>query len=170
MRGFAWTWTLALSATATWSATAAYAETAPEPTPVVPLVDPGFRLDDQWPAPPPDLDEPLDQHMLDRVSEISNRAVRNVDMLSHQTVAVRIDARGQRAHLRFAAGSDHYLRFRMDEDIHIGDGEARIASRMDLTLHGRNLHIDVPDVEMLPDEYEGSHYVEVRVPLFERRW
>lgn len=136
----------------------------------VPLVDPGLRLDDAWPAPPPGQGLTLDQQIVDRMTELGNRAAAHIDVLSRDSMSLRIDGRHQRAHLRLLAGSPRYLSLRMDEDIHIADGKARVASRVDLDIHGHNLHLDLPDVEMVPSSYQGDHYVEVRLPLFERRW
>jgi hypothetical protein len=130
------------------------------------ICDPGVALDTTWPAPPPGVDLQIIDHM----SELGNRAARRIDSASHDTIGLHIDGRGQRAQLRLRAGTSRYLSLRMDEDIVVGDGKARIASRVDLGVAGHNLHVELPDVEMLPDAYEGNQYVEVRVPVYERRW
>jgi hypothetical protein len=134
------------------------------------LADPGLRLEDAWPEPPRGHDLQLDQQLLDRMTDLGNRAASHLELASRESVGLRIDGRHQRAHLRLLAGSARYLTLRMDEDIHVQDGVARVASRVDLDVHGHDVHVQLPDVEMLPDSYQGDHYVEVRVPLFERRW
>lgn len=138
--------------------------------PVVPMVDPGLRLEDAWPEPPRGNDLHLDQQLVDKMTEIGNDAGARLETASRQMVGLRIDGRHQRAHIRLLAGSPRYLTLRMDEDIHYQDGIARVASRLDLNIHGHDLRVQLPDVEMLPDAYQDSRYVEVRVPLFERRW
>lgn len=134
------------------------------------LSDAGLRLEDAWPAPPPSHRLALDQQLVDRVTELGNRAADRLDVLSHDTVGLRIDGRHQRAHLRLEAGAGHYLAFRMNEDIHLGHGTARIASVVDIDLHGHCVHLALPDVELAPTTYQSDRGVEVRVPLYERRW
>jgi hypothetical protein len=132
--------------------------------------DQEVALDDEWPAVPAGQGLSLDQQIVDRMTELGNRAADHIDVLSRDAVGLHIDGRHQRAHLRLTAGKARYLTLRMDEDIHIGDGMARVASHVDLGIGGHSLHLELPDFEMVPASYQGDRYVEVRLPLFERRW
>jgi hypothetical protein len=126
-------------------------------------------FDERWPE-PPRQDLQLDQQLVDRMTELGNRAAEHLELASRESVGLRIDGRHQSAHLRLLAGKARYLTLRMDEDIHVQDGVARVSSRVDLAVRGHSVHVDMPDVEVLPDAYQDSHYVEIRVPLYERRW
>ncbi len=136
----------------------------------VQLVDHGLRLEDAWPAPPPNHELSLDQQLVDRMTELGNRAAAHLDVLTRDSVGLRIDGRHQRAHLRLAGGAARYLTFCMNEDIHIADGKARVASVVDIDVHGHRVHLALPDVEMVPTSVQGDRGVEVRVPIYERRW
>ena len=116
----------------------------------VPLIDRGLRLEDAWPAPPPSPSLALDQQLVDRMTELGNRAAAHLDVLTRDAVGLRIDGRHQRAHLRLAGGAARYLTFFLNEDIHIADGKARVASVVDIGVYGHSVHLELPAVEMAP--------------------
>ena len=49
-------------------------------------------------------------------------------------------------------------------------GKARVQGRIDLGIGSHEFHLELPDVDMVPASYRGERGVEVRLPLFERRW
>src|SRR5262245_30824061 len=126
--------------------------------------------DNLWPRVPQDHSLSLEQQIEDRITEIGNELGTHLDLLSHDMVGLQVDGRGQRARLRVGAGNTRYLTFRMDSTWHFADGKARVATRFDLGVAGREVHLELPDFEMVPQSQFGERYVEVRLPLWERRF
>jgi hypothetical protein len=123
-----------------------------------------------WPRLPEDHSLSLEQQIEDRITEVGNQLGLHLGGLSHDMVGLEVDGRGQRARLRVGAGNVHYLTFKMDTIWHFADGKARVATRVDLGLAGRELHVELPDFEMVPTSYGSERYVELRLPLWERRF
>ena len=92
----------------------------------------------------------------------------HLDALSKETLTLRFDGRRRRAYVRLGGGETQYLTFRLASDVHFTDGLARISTRVDLSIAGRALHLELPEVEMTPTEYRGERGVVVRLPLLRR--
>ena len=45
-----------------------------------------------------------------------------------------------------------------------------ILDGFDLGIGTHQFHLELPDIDMVPSSYRGERGVEVRLPLFERRW
>ena len=126
--------------------------------------------DRMWPRVPADHSLSLEQQIEDRITEIGNELGTHLDVLSHDMVGLEVDGRGQRARLRVGGGDVHYLTFKMNSTWHFADGKARVATHLELGIAGRELHLELPDVEMVPQSYGNERYVELRLPLWERRF
>lgn len=112
----------------------------------------------------------LSQQITDQLTELGNFIGGHVNVLSDDMVALHFDGRSRRARMRFGIGEGSYLHFKLDTDWKFSAGKARIATRIDLGLGKHEWHLDLPDVEMLPANVYGDHGVEVRLPIFEKRW
>ena len=123
-----------------------------------------------WPKVPEDHSLSLEQQIEDRITEIGTELGTHLGGLSHDMVGLEVDGRGQRARLRVGGGNVHYLTFRMDTKWNFADGKARVATSLDLGLAGREIHVELPDVEMVPSTLGNENYVELRLPLWERRF
>lgn len=123
-------------------------------------------VDRAWPAVPEGHQLTLDQQIRDRISEIGNRLGQHLDTLSRDVVWLHVDGRTQRAYLRIGGGHTHYLNF----DVAFADGMARVATHVDLTVAGHQIDLKLPDFEMVPTSFNGERYVELRLPLLERRF
>ena len=64
-------------------------------------------------------------------------------------------------------GSD-VATFTFDSVVHFTNGMAKINAVFDVGIAGRVMHIELPEIEMLPTEYHGERGVELRVPVFRR--
>jgi hypothetical protein len=123
-----------------------------------------------WPAVPEGHELTLEQQIRDRISEIGNRFGRHLDALSRDVVVLHVDGRTQRAYLRVGGTGTHYLNFDIASDWYFADGMARVATRVDLTVAGHQIELKLPDFEMVPTTFNGERYVELRLPVLERRF
>lgn len=123
-----------------------------------------------WPKVPEDHSLSLEQQIEDRLTELGTEINGHLGGLSHELIGLEVDGRGQRARLRVGGGNVHYLTFRMDTRWHFADGKARVATSLDLGIAGREVHVELPDFEMVPQSVGNDRYVEVRLPLWERRF
>jgi hypothetical protein len=123
-----------------------------------------------WPAVPEGHQLTLDDQIRQRISEIGNRLGRRLDTLSRDVVVLHVDGRTQRAYLRVGGGGTHYLNFDVASSWYFADGMARVATRVDLSIAGHQIELKLPDFEMVPTSFNGERYVELRLPLLERRF
>jgi hypothetical protein len=128
----------------------------------------GSLYDRLWPRVPEGNQLTLSEQLQDRLTLLGNTLGYHLDALSHETLTLRFDGRRRRAYVRLGGGEAQYLTFRLASDVHFTDGLARITTRVDLSVAGRALHLELPEVEMTPTEYHGERGVVVRLPLLRR--
>ena len=139
------------------------------------VADQGSLYDRLWPRVPDAQGLTLEDTIIEHLSELGNKLGYHIDMLSSDMVALRVDGRRQRAYVRVGNASglgrgSKYLTFGFASDVLFTEGLARVATRIDLGIGGRTVHFELPEVEMVPAEYRGDRGVEVRLPLFRRRF
>lgn len=132
--------------------------------------DPPATALDLWPTVPDYHGLSLEDMIADHLSELGNMIGGNIDVLSHDMIGLHVDGRKQRARLRLGGGNVRYLAFRVDSDWLFANGKARITAHLDLGVAGREIHLRLPDMEMIPDNYHGTQLVQLNVPLLERRF
>jgi hypothetical protein len=123
-------------------------------------------LASRWPSVPEGYALSLEDQITDRLTLIGNALGHHLDLLSHDMVQLRVDARRRRAHLRLGGGDGEGLAVRLDGDIQFGDLNAHVCARLDVALRGHAVRLELPAFEMSPVSYRGDHGVELRVPLF----
>lgn len=121
-----------------------------------------------WPSIPSDKGLSLEDQITDRLTELGNLFGSHVDTLSKDLLALSVDGRRQRAKVRVGGGGERYLMFKIGGDVHFTDGLARVTARVDLGVAGRQLHLELPEFEVVPADYRGNYGVEVRLPLLRR--
>jgi hypothetical protein len=124
----------------------------------------------RWPAVPADHSLPVEDVMIDHLSDLGNRFGEHLDRLSHDIIGIHVDARGQRARLRLGGGNPHYLEFRVDSDWLFSEGRAHIDAKVELALAGHVLDVKLPAMDLSQDSFHGVQLVQVNVPLLERRF
>lgn len=123
-----------------------------------------------WPEVPAGRHLTLSDQITEQLTLLGNLVGYHVDVLSADLIAMRVDARRRRAYVRIGAGDERVLRLRIASDIHFTEGLARVTTRIDLRIRGRNLELELPEAEVVPASYRGDRGVEIRVPLFRRRF
>jgi hypothetical protein len=132
--------------------------------------DPAVLLTSRWPSIPEGHPLSLEDQITDRLTELGNALGHHLDLLSHDTFQLKVDARRRRAHLQLGGGDSAHLALRLDSDIQFDDANARVCARLDLALRGHAVSLELPPFEMSPVSYRGDHGVELRVPLFVQRF
>lgn len=123
-----------------------------------------------WPQVPDARRATFSQQLQDQLTELGNTLGYHASVLSHDMVGLTVDARRRRMHTRLGGGDDQMLSFRLASDIQFTEGLARINTKIDLSIRGRSFQLALPEMEMVPASYRGERGVEVRLPLFRRRW
>jgi hypothetical protein len=121
-----------------------------------------------WPRVPDGAHLTLSQQITDRLTVLGNTLGYHLDVLSKETLSLRFDGRRRRAFVRLGTGEAQYLTFRLASDVHFTEGLARITTRVDLSVAGHALRLELPELEMTPTEYHGERGVVVRLPLLRR--
>src|SRR5262249_1727671 len=138
--------------------------------PIAHAEDTTVALSERWHDVPPSQRLKLSQQITDHLTELGNFIGTQMNVLSDDMLGLTFDGRRSRARLRFGTGEGHYLRFTVDSDWHFTQGKARVAAKLALGIGDHQWHVELPDMEMLPASYAGERGVEIRLPLFERRW
>lgn len=123
-----------------------------------------------WPQIPDGHRLTLSQQIQDQLTELGNTIGHHASVLSGDLVGLTFDARRRRMQARLGGGDDQLLSFRLASDVQFTDGLARINTKIDLTFRGRSVKLELPEMEMVPASYRGERGVELRLPLFRRRW
>jgi hypothetical protein len=131
----------------------------------VAAADESALYDRLWPRVPDGTHLKLSEQITDRLTLLGNTVGYHLDVLSHETLSLRFDGRRRRAYVRLGGGESQYLTFRLASDVHFTDGLARISTHVNLSVAGRELNLQLPELEMTPTEYQGERGVVVRLPL-----
>lgn len=140
------------------------------PVALVSIAHADDRLDKLWPSLPADHAKPLEDVVVDNLSDLGNHFGDRLDTLSHDLIGLRIDGRGQRAHLRLGTGTGHYLSFKLDSDWLFSDDKARVNATVELGIGTHELELKLPPMDLTEQSYHGVDLVEVNIPLLERHF
>lgn len=135
-----------------------------------PAGEPALLLGDRWPSVPEGHGLSLEDQITDRLTQLGNELGRHLDLLSHDMFQLTVDGRHRHAHLRVGGGNPGMLAFRVDSEIQFDDINAHVHARIDLGFRGHAVSLELPAFEMSPAEYRGDHGVEVKLPLFVRKF
>jgi len=119
-----------------------------------------------WPAAPTAAQVSMGQQLTDAMSELGNQLGYHLDQLSMDKFALRFDGRQRRARFKLGMIDSQYATLKFDSVVHFTDGMAKISAVLDIGIAGHVMHIELPDVEMLPTEYHGERGVQLRLPLY----
>jgi hypothetical protein len=123
-----------------------------------------------WPRVPEGRHLKLSEQITDQLTELGNFMGQHMNALSHDVLAMTFDGRRRRAFVRIGGGDARFLEFTLASDVRFYDGKAQINARIDLTIAGNKMQLELPEMEMVPASYRGERGVEVRVPLFRRHF
>jgi hypothetical protein len=132
--------------------------------------DEGVLRASRWPSVPDGRGLSLEDQITERLTQLGNELGRHLDLLSHDTFQLTVDCRRRRARVRLGGGDSSLLAFHFAGDIQFDSTNARVDARIDLSFHGHLLHLELPTFEMSPAEYRGDYGVELRLPLFVRKF
>src|SRR3954470_20266854 len=118
--------------------------------------------DRMWPSVPTQRQLTMGEQLTDAMTELGNTLGYHLDQLSNDMLALRFDGRQRRARVKFGVVDSELATFGFDSVVHFSDGMARITAQLDLGIAGHVMHLELPDIEMLPTEYHGERGVELR--------
>lgn len=122
--------------------------------------------DKMWPTVPTSRQLTLSQQLTDAMTELGNQLGYHLDQLSMDRFALRFDGRQRRARVKLGMVDSDIATFKLDSVVHFTDGMAKISAVFDVGIAGHVMHIELPDIEMLPTEYHGERGVQLRVPVY----
>jgi hypothetical protein len=128
--------------------------------------DPAVLLASRWPSVPDGHALSLEDQIVDQLTQLGNTLGHHLDLLSHDMVQLRVDARRRHAHLLIGGGDSEGLALRLHSDILFDDLNAHVCARLDVALRGHMFQLELPAFDMSPVSYRGDHGIELRVPLF----
>ncbi len=128
--------------------------------------EPAMLLASRWPSVPDGHALTLEDQIVDQLTLLGNTFGHHLDLLSHDMVQLRVDARRRRAYLLIGGGDSEGLSLRLHGDIQFDDLNAHVCARLDVALRGHAFQLELPAFDMSPVSYRGDHGVELRVPLF----
>jgi hypothetical protein len=129
-----------------------------------------LALADRWRAVPAGQRLKLSQQITDELTELGNFLGTHINLLSDDILGMKFDGRNRYARIRLGTGEGELLRFRLDSDWYFMQGKARVQARLDIGIGTHQFHLELPDIDMVPASYRGERGVEIRLPIFERRW
>lgn len=159
------------SSTSSTSSTSATADALPAiPRSNEPPTSPSLN-ERLWYRAPSRQQRDLSAQIIDQLAELGNELGTHLDLLSMELLALRVDGSGRRVHLGVGAGeSGGYLSFHLGSEFHFIDGVAKVTTRIDLCIAGRDLALELPEMELAPTSYRGERGVEVRLPIIQKRF
>jgi hypothetical protein len=132
--------------------------------------DTAVLLASRWPAVPDGHGLSLEDQITDRLTLLGNELGRHLDLLSHDMFQLTVDGRRRHAHVHMGCGNDDLVGVQLDGDIQLEDSDAHIHARIDLGFRGHALRLELPDFVMSPAAFRGDYGVELRLPLFVRKF
>ena len=133
--------------------------------------DVSLSLDQLWPALPFHDQPSMSDQLADWMTTVGVHVDQHLTALSHDALEFRIDGRRQHYYLGVHAHSGSgRVSFAMNEDVHFVDAVACIRTHLQLEIGTHAVDLQLPDMELQPDELNGQRIVELRVPLLQRHW
>lgn len=112
----------------------------------------------------------ISERLKSNVTLLSEELGQHLSAMSLDTFSLRFDAHTNQGNVGVDLGDTENLSFKVDSDIAIRGGAARVKARLDLGIAGRRVSFDLPEFDMVPRSFEGKSYVELRLPLIERNF
>ncbi len=101
----------------------------------------------------------------DRVDFLSQTVAEHISNLSLDTMSMGFDSRRRKMWLGMDAGTPETLRLRINADVQFVRGYARVSTQIRLGSHGSEIHLRLPDIDLVPRSIAGKRTLEVRLPL-----
>ena len=129
-----------------------------------------FVFGERWREVPMSGGLKMEDRVAEHLSEFGNFIGGHMNVLSRDAFAMKFDGRRNRARMRLGTGDGQQLRFNIDTDWHFMQDKARAQPRLQLGIGRRDFKLELPNIDMATNDVYGQLAVEVRLPLFERRW
>lgn len=104
------------------------------------------------------------------LNQYSNEAAFQLSEMTLGMLDMRFDLKRKGAHLNLGGGDPESFRLRIDSNVLIGKGRARIQARLDLAIAGHRWAVEVPDLDLDTENVSGERAVMLSLPLIEGKF
>jgi len=102
-----------------------------------------------------------------RLNDYGNEAALQLGQLTMGLVQMRLDVLGRDARFNLGGGDPESFRLHLDSHVVVNQSTARVQSRIDLSVAGYGLALELPEFDMSTESVNGERAVAVRIPIFE---
>lgn len=121
------------------------------------------------PSEPP-KGESMKKRLEKNVDHLADQLGFHLSRLSFDVLEMSFDMKKKRAKVKLDAGDDDNLGVGLDSDVKFKGDYARVQARLDLSLGGHSVSLDLPEFQVAPSKVKGEAGVEVRLPLVRGRF
>lgn len=108
--------------------------------------------------------------VMDGLTIMSNAFSSHLRKLSGNLFKLKFDPRTKTGFLKFHGELSPELYLAIHSDVQVMGRVTRFRTQLYLGLFGSNLHVELPEIDLVPQTDFGQQYVEVRLPIFYRRF
>jgi hypothetical protein len=101
------------------------------------------------------------------LNDYSNELGAQFERLSAGLLRLHFDIKRRHARIGLGGGDPDAFRLRLDSDVQMGDGKARIQARLDLAVAGHHFNLDVPALDMAATSVGGRRALQLNLPVLQ---
>jgi|GEM_PF-6703827 len=109
-------------------------------------------------------------YVMDGLTIMSDAFAHQVNALSFDLVKMKFDPRSKKGFLKFHGELNPELYLAIYSDVQLVGRVTRLKSQLFVGILGQDLHIELPEIDLVPRSDLGRQYVELRLPLIYRRF
>lgn len=87
--------------------------------------------------------------------------------ITFNSLDMNFDGHKRIAHLRMQAGEAKKVALGVDSDVAFKSGYARVNATIKLGVAGKTWQLELPEFDVVPRSWDGSRYVELRLPVID---
>lgn len=123
----------------------------------------------RWPEVPPDRSPSFEDQVTDHLSALGNYAGRGLSSITGDVVSLHVDGRHNSARLGISSGGEgHLLTFKLDSNVLFSQGQAHIDAKLSLGVGCHHVEMNLPAMDIVPDNWHGQDLVVVDINFLKR--
>lgn len=109
-------------------------------------------------------------YVMDGLTIMSDTFARQLNKLSFDLVKLHFDPRSKKGFLKFHGELSPELYLAIHSDVKVMGRVTRLKTHLFVGLLGQDMHLELPEIDLVPRSDLGRQYVELRLPIFYRRF